>query len=134
MMVKYSGTNGRTHMYSCERTYQMQGTSPICQQIGGRRFDKTVVDAFRDAVTPAGVDATAATVNHLEADHAERRSLQSLAVERAAYEAERRRRQFDACEPENRLVARSLERAYEEALANVERERPALAALVSMDA
>jgi len=129
MMVKYSGTNGRTHTYSCERVYQTQATSRICQSIGGLRFDRTAVDAFLDAVTPAGVDATAAAVDQLEADHAERRRLQLLAVERSAYEAERRRRQFDACEPENRLVARSLERAYEEALADVERQRLALAEL-----
>jgi len=129
MMVKYSGTNGRTHTYLCERTYQLQATSPICQSIGGLRFDRTVVDAFLEAVTLAGVDATAAAVDQLEADHAERRHLQLLAVERVEYEAERRRRQFDACEPENRLVARSLEHAYEQALADVERQRLALAEL-----
>ena len=129
MKVKYSGPNGRTHTYLCESTYQTQATSVICQTIGGLRFDRTVVDAFLEAVTPAGVEATAAAVDQLEADHAERRQLQLLAVERVEYEAERRRRQFDACEPENRLVARSLERAYEEALADVERQRFALAEL-----
>ena len=39
-----------------------------------------------------------------------------LAVERARFEAERARRQFDAVEPENRLVGRTLERTWEEAL------------------
>jgi Recombinase/Recombinase zinc beta ribbon domain len=129
MMVKYSGSKGRVHMYSCERVYQTQATSRACQSIGGLRFDKTVVDAFLDAVTPAAVDATARAVAQLEADHAERWHLQALAVERAEYEAERRRRQFDACEPENRLVARSLERAYEDALADAERQRRALGEL-----
>jgi hypothetical protein len=94
--------------------------------IGGLRLDRTVVDAFLQAVNPAGVDATAAAVDQLEADHAERRRLQALAVERAAFEAERRRRQFDACEPENRLVAHSLEHAYEQALAAAEQQRRAL--------
>ena len=50
-------------------------------------------------------------------------------VERAEFEADRARRQFDACEPEHRLVARTLERALEDALAAVERERGKLAAL-----
>jgi excisionase family DNA binding protein len=88
-----------------------------------------VIDAFLEAVTPAGVDATAAAVDQLEADHAERRRLQALALERAEYESERRRRQFDACEPENRLVARSVEHAYEQSLADVERQRLAVAEL-----
>jgi hypothetical protein len=39
-------------------------------------------------------------------------------LERARYEAERARRQFDAVEPENRLVARTLERQWEQALAD----------------
>jgi hypothetical protein len=129
MMVKYSGPSGRTHTYLCAHTYYMQATSGICQTIGGLRFDRTVIDAFLEAVTPAGVDATAAAVDQLEADHAERRRLELLAVERVEYEAERRRRQFDACEPENRLVARSLEHAYEQALSDVERQRLALAEL-----
>jgi hypothetical protein len=40
----------------------------------------------------------------------------SLKRERARYDAERARRQYDAVEPENRLVARSLERVWEERL------------------
>ena len=107
MMVNYSGKNGRTHTYLCSRTHHTQTTRRPCQSIGGLRFDRTVTDAFLQAVTPAAVDATAAAVDQLEAEHAERRRLQLLAVERAEYEAERRRRQFDACEPENRLVART---------------------------
>ena len=48
-------------------------------------------------------------------------------IERAEYEAERRRRQFDACEPENRLVARTLEREWEQRLAEVRHAEHALA-------
>ena len=44
----------------------------------------------------------------------------SLRRERARYEAERARRQYDAVEPENRLVARSLERGWEEKLRRIE--------------
>lgn len=40
--------------------------------------------------------------------------------ERARYEAERARRQYDAVDPDNRLVARSLERQWEEKLREVE--------------
>ena len=44
----------------------------------------------------------------------------TLRRERARYEVERARRQYDAVEPENRLVARSLERAWEDKLRAVE--------------
>ena len=45
----------------------------------------------------------------------------SLKRERARYDAERARRQYDAVEPENRLVARSLERVWEERLRRADR-------------
>ena len=129
MMVAYSGTNGRTARYLCSRTHQQQGTRRPCQSVGGLRLDRTVKGAFLDAVTPAGVEATARAIEHLQADHEERARLQGLALERAEFEAERRRRQFDACEPENRLVGRSLEGALEQALAIAEGERRALCEL-----
>ena len=68
-------------------------------------------------------------VGELERQHQERLQGQRLAVERAEFEAGRAERQFDACEPENRLVARTLERAWEQALSRLESERRKLAEL-----
>jgi MerR HTH family regulatory protein len=129
MMVHYSGRNGSLHRYSCSRTYLAQGTRRPCQSIGGRRLDSTVVDAFLEAVNPASVQATARAVDQLEAEHAERVQLGQLALEQAEFEAGRRQRQFDACEPENRLVARTLETALEQALADADQRRRALSDL-----
>jgi len=64
-----------------------------------------------------------------ERQHEARLQGQRLAVERAEFEAGRAERQFDACEPENRLVARTLERAWEQALSRLKRERQRLAEL-----
>jgi hypothetical protein len=61
--------------------------------------------------------------------HDQRLAGQRLAVERAQFETDRARRQFDACEPEHRLVARTLEGALETALAEFERQQGKLAAL-----
>jgi DNA invertase Pin-like site-specific DNA recombinase len=129
MMVHYSGHNGSLHRYACSRTHQQQGTRRPCQSIGGRRLDLTVIDAFPQAVTPASVTATATAVDQLHADFQERVHLAQLAVEQAEYETGRRQRQFDACEPENRLVARTLEKTLEQALAETERRRQALAGI-----
>ncbi|MBV9002460.1 MAG: helix-turn-helix domain-containing protein, partial [Solirubrobacterales bacterium] len=76
-----------------------------------------------------GVRACTEAVGELERQHEERLGGQRLAVERAEFEAGRAERQFDACEPENRLVARTLERAWEQALSRLERERQRLAEL-----
>src|SRR5512132_3487907 len=128
MQVAYSGRGGRSPRYACVRGLHLHATD-ACQSLGGGRLDKAVAAAFLEAVTPAGVAATARAVAELEAEHDTRLSGQRLALERAEFEADRARRQFDACEPEHRLVARSLEHALEDALAGVERERGKLAAL-----
>jgi hypothetical protein len=75
------------------------------------------------------VRASAGAIEELERQHQERLAGQRLALERAEFEAGRARRQFDACEPEHRLVARTLEQRLERALAEVERERRQLVAL-----
>jgi hypothetical protein len=75
------------------------------------------------------VTATAGAIRELEDQHEQLLLGQRLGLERAEYEAERAERQFDACEPENRLVARTLEGKLEDALAQVERERGKLIAL-----
>ena len=76
---------------------------------------------------PAALAATAQALADAGAARAERLRAFELAAERARYEAGRARRQYDACEPENRLVARSLEAAWEDRLAAVTRAEAALA-------
>jgi len=76
---------------------------------------------------PAAISATAKALADQEASEATRLRAFETAVERARYEAERARRQFDACEPENRLVARTLEANWERALREVERAEAELA-------
>lgn len=129
MQVGYAGTGGNVRRYLCVRGHVLHHTDTSCQSLGGGRLEKAVVDAFLEAVTPAGVAATAGAIRELEDQHEQLLAGQRLVLERAEYEAERAERQFDACEPENRLVARTLERKLEDALVQAERERGKLIAL-----
>jgi excisionase family DNA binding protein len=129
MQVAYSGTDGRVPRYACVRAHHLHGAEHPCQSLGGLRLEKAVVQAFLEAVAPAGVRAGTEAVGELERQHEERLAGQRLAVERAQFEADRAQRQFDACEPENRLVGRTLERAWEQALRALESERHKLAEL-----
>ena len=100
------------------RGRDLHATGQSCQSLGGVRLDQAVAAAFLEAVTPAGVAASAG--GDRRARGPARRSgwpASASPLERAEFEADRARRQFDACEPEHRLVARTLERALEEALA-----------------
>jgi len=129
MQVAYSGTKGTVPRYGCFRGHVLHATGQSCQSLGGGRLDQAVAKAFLEAVTPAAVGATAGALSELQDQHEQRLAGQRLAVERARFEADRARRQFDACEPEHRLVARTLEATLETALAALEREEGKLAAL-----
>jgi len=129
MRVAYSGQGGRCVRYACLTGFSHHGTERTCQSLGGGRLDQAIAAAFLDAVTPAGLAASTGAIAQLTEQHDARLAGQRLALERAQFEADRAERQFDACEPENRLVARTLERKLEDALAGVQREQRTLAAL-----
>ena len=75
---------------------------------------------FLEVLRPDQVALALAALAQLEQEeHAERKQWE-LRLERARYEAKRAERQYQTVEPENRLVARSLERQWEEKLRAVE--------------
>ena len=73
-----------------------------------------------EALKPDQIAIALAALGQLDREARQLERQWALRRERARYEAERARRQYDAVEPENRLVARSLERAWEEKLRAVE--------------
>jgi hypothetical protein len=117
MQVGYSGETLAPN-YSCVRGNQLYGTER-CQSVGGRRIERVVLDAVFEALAPAGIEATLRALEHANENHTARVRSAELEFERAQIHADRARRQFDACEPENRLVARTLEREWEQRLTEV---------------
>jgi hypothetical protein len=89
---------------------------PVCQGLAGRVLDDLVAAQVLAALEPATLELSLAAADDLAQERARLDRNWQQQVERARYEAERARRQFDAVEPENRLVARELERRWEEAL------------------
>jgi len=127
MQVSYSGRS-RVPKYSCTRGQQLYG-APRCQSVGGRRAEQVVLDAAFRALEPASIDAMLRAIEDLQATHQGSVRSAELALERAQYEADRARRQFDGCEPENRLVARTLEGEWELRLREVRQGERTLAAV-----
>ncbi|MDP9373946.1 MAG: recombinase family protein [Chloroflexota bacterium] len=113
--VRYGGRCNR-HTYICSRLMSDYG-GEICQQLAGPPLDTLVSTWVLDALTPAALDLSLAAATNLERERADLVRLWEQRLERAAYEAERAARQYRRCEPENRLVARQLERDWEGALA-----------------
>src|SRR5437899_10967866 len=99
------------------------GTSKVnalCQEVRALAVDALVERVVLDALVPDQIEIALAAAGQLEQESRQLERQWALRVERARYEAERARRQYDAVEPENRLVARSLERAWQEKLRVVE--------------
>ena len=133
LRVYYQGKHS-TPGYYCAANNVVNGRGMYCLRVGGLRIDQAVVRAFLDTVNPAGIDAALVAENNIQADHETALAQWRLQVERARYGAQRAERRYRAVEPENRLVARTLEAEWEHRLTELaaaeaelsrrERERP----------
>lgn len=128
MQVGYSGPKGNSPRYLCARARTLYGAEATCQSLGGRSLERRVLEEVFAVLEPAVLEATAKALAEADRLHRQRLQAFALGVERARYEAARAQRQFDAVEPENRLVARTLERAWDERLAALRRAEADLAA------
>jgi DNA invertase Pin-like site-specific DNA recombinase len=114
MSVSYHGQNNKSyHYYRCNKQYHSFAKS-FCQAIGGRRIDKTVSEIFLETISPASLNIQLKAMRQIDQQQDMALEQLKLQLERAQYEADRAFRQFDAIEPENRLVARPLERKWNE--------------------
>ena len=119
MGVRYSGPHGDYPVYHCSADQGITG-QPRCQEVRALRADAEFERVLLEALAPDQIALAVAAVGQLEAETRALEHQWGLKRERARYEAERARRQYDAVEPENRLVARSLERVWEEKLRQAE--------------
>ena len=113
--------------YHCPASTIVNGRGSYCLRVGGRQVDDAVAKAFLAALTPAGVEASLEAAALVEGDRDAALEQWRLAVERARYEAERAERRFRVVEPENRLVARTLETEWNQRLAEFESTKAELA-------
>jgi len=119
MGLRYSGPRGDYPVYGC-RVDRDQSAGPLCQEVRAQPVDNVVAQVLLDALAPDRIAIAVAALEQIEAQAQQLERQWGLRRERARYEAERARRQYDAVEPENRLVARALERVWEEKLRALE--------------
>jgi DNA invertase Pin-like site-specific DNA recombinase len=119
-MTVHYGEDGRRYRYVCIRQLTDYGAPP-CQQVAGRCLDAFVRAAVLTALRPAALELSLAAAAHVEQERDDLARLWAQRLERAGYAAERAARRYRLVEPENRLVARQLEREWEEALAAQQR-------------
>ncbi|MBK7583378.1 MAG: hypothetical protein IPI67_24710 [Myxococcales bacterium] len=116
MYVNHGGERAvRTLQYRCSRPLAAVAGQD-CQLIGGKRIEALVVEAFLDVSAAAGIEAAALAGETLRLEIEATERSWHLQIEKAEYEAQRAERQYLAVEPENRTVARELERRWNERL------------------
>jgi DNA invertase Pin-like site-specific DNA recombinase len=107
---------GQRPAYECSSRAERL-TTPTCRSIAASTVDTAVADRLLAALNPAEVALALAAADQVTDRHHRVGRAAELAVERARYEADRAERAFHAVEPENRLVARTLETRWEAKLA-----------------
>jgi DNA invertase Pin-like site-specific DNA recombinase len=113
--VHYTGKGGNTQRYVCRGTFSAKAVDN-CIGFGGMRIDRTVAQEVLDRLQPLGIEAALAAMQaHNECQSDKRQQIEN-AIQQAQYEAARARRQYDAVDPDNRLVAGELERRWNEKL------------------
>jgi DNA invertase Pin-like site-specific DNA recombinase len=105
----------RTLRYACQR-HALDYGAPACQSLVGEPLEHLVAEQILQVVTPAGLELSLQAIAAWERERTALDQQWRLRLERSRQETARAARQYDAVEPENRLVARTLERKWEEAL------------------
>jgi DNA invertase Pin-like site-specific DNA recombinase len=112
MYVAYGGKAGRYH---CEGALVNHGTER-CISFGGLRADHAVGMEVLRVLKPLGIDAAVKALDAQAGETSAAKRQLELALQRAHFEAAHARRQYDAVDPTNRLVAGELERRWNDAL------------------
>jgi excisionase family DNA binding protein len=129
LLVSYNGTKGDIGRYHCDATRSNPAVAP-CISFGALRVDQAVGVEIVRLLQPLGVEAAVRAITDCEHQAGEKQRQLELALEQARFEAARARRQYDAVDPDNRLVAGELERRWNAALAAVDTLEKELEAVV----
>lgn len=118
LTVNYTGRSAQP-VYRCDRASVMLGQRR-CMMFGGLRIDSAVVRELIRAVEPMAIEAaTLAERRHMESQAEQQRVLE-LDLQQARYEASLAERRYAACDPDNRLIAATLEKSWEATLRRVQ--------------
>jgi DNA invertase Pin-like site-specific DNA recombinase len=129
LKVRYR-TDMPANQYYCVRPIEEDNAGKVCTIISGGHLDRAVSEVLLQILAPLGIEAALAAVDSGRDRHRDQRRQAELALEAARYEAGLARRQYDAVDPDNRLVAGELERRWNERLVTAQRLEAQLAAMI----
>src|SRR5215475_2565031 len=98
-----TGANSRTFSWGQRR----------CLSIAGKRIDESIAAEMLRAVAPMAIEAAEEAERMLRDEDQDRRRIAELELQQAEYDASLAERRYAACDPDNRLIAAQLEKAWE---------------------
>ncbi|MEO8180627.1 MAG: helix-turn-helix domain-containing protein [Deltaproteobacteria bacterium] len=114
-MVSYSGKNHSVPRYCCNRGRMDNGDSK-CINFGAQSVDEVISSEVLRVVRPSAIDAALLAASDATTRQDDVIDSLLMDLKAARYTAERARKQYDAVDPDNRLVADELERRWNQAL------------------
>ena len=118
LLVHYTGQHHHALRYTCCRGW-LDSAQPRCIGFGGRAVDEAVGRELLRVVQPAAIEAALMAAEEQAHQRDEVLAALERDLEAARYSARRAQKQYDAADPENRLVADELERRWNQALQRV---------------
>ena len=125
--VHYGGKLGR---YNCYGAHMNHGAKR-CISVSGLSLDAAVAREVLRVLRPLGVEAAVKAIEAQSSEITAAERQLELSLQQARYEAAHARRQYDAVDPANRLVAGELERRWNEALQVIARIEGDIAARIA---
>jgi DNA invertase Pin-like site-specific DNA recombinase len=111
MRTIYSGRAGDHWIYKCHG--EVDCGARVCWMVSGRAIDAAVEDLLLRMIVPAELELSLAVEREVDAQAASLEEQWKLRLEQAEYEARRAERRYKAVDPDNRVVARTLENEWE---------------------
>jgi DNA invertase Pin-like site-specific DNA recombinase len=115
--VVYTGRSSQP-VYRCDRGNTAVGARR-CMMFGGLRVDAAFARELIRAVEPMAIEAALLAERRMMERQAEHQRILELELQQVRYEASLAERRYAACDPDNRLIAVTLEKNWETALRRV---------------
>jgi DNA invertase Pin-like site-specific DNA recombinase len=121
MYARYWSSDGQRGYYKCEGAKYKDSVTSGCWMVPATQLDEAVASAFLGVIQPSEVDLALAVARDAEGQAEEIRRQWQLRLEHARYQARLCERRYKAVDPENRTIARTLEREWNDKLEELAR-------------
>ena len=126
--VRYSGNGGVYPSYQCGWKHREALAEPCRLSVSATPLDKAITARLADAITPVRIELALAALKLLEDQDRDIGAQWRMRIERARYDAELAERRYEAVDPDNRLIAATLETRWNDAMRRLHELEAELAA------